>query len=77
MVGRGRSVGGRLHPRWQGLFPKMIGLSLSVPGLRPLVTAVYICVVGRICYCWGELSSGLGIFIGGRARSVGGMGLDQ
>ena len=72
----GWSVGGRVHPRWQGLFPKMSGLNLVVPGLRPLVTAVNICVVGRIGYCWGQLFGGMGKYMGGRGVSVGGMGLD-
>ena len=38
--GRGKSVDGWLHPRWQRLFLKMLGLNLSVLGLSPLVTAV-------------------------------------
>lgn len=77
MGGRGKSVDGWLHPRWQRLFLKMLGLNLSVPGLRPLVTAVDIGVVGRIRYCWGELFGGMGKYMGGRGVSVDGMGFDQ
>ena len=55
----------------------MLGLNLSVPGLRPLVRAVDIGVVGSIRYCWGELIGGMGKYMGGRGVSVGRMGFDQ